>query len=460
MNNEIYRNLPKVDEILADGRITFFRDAPSCLLPTSTVLNAVRDALNEIRSNLKSETKREILFESVVQATQEKLGELRKNRLQRVINATGIIIHTNLGRAPIPHAAATGLADIITGYTNLEYNITEGRRQTRGTHVEHLICALTGAEDALCVNNNAAAVLISLNTLCNDKDILISRGEIVEIGGSFRLSGIIETSGASMVEVGSTNRTRLFDYMEKLNPTIGALLKVHRSNFSITGYTEEVTAADLVRLGKEHDVPIIEDMGSGVLVDLSKYGLPYERQVKDALSDGVDIATFSGDKLLGGPQMGIIAGKKGLIGKMRKNPLLRCVRPDKTSLYLLEKCLEEYCMPHPQIPALLLAEEDVNLKALSLQTAINTANPTAITEVVDAQAELGGGTTPGSTIKSKAIRVRLHNTSTAKLERRLRNAEIPIICTVSGDFVCLNVMTIDEKDFNYIAKELSEQNEV
>jgi len=375
--------------------------------------------------------------------------------MRRVINAAGILVHTNLGRAPIPEAAAHGLEEMLQGYTNLEYDFDKGGRRSRGYFAERLICGLTGAEAAVCVNNNAAAILLVLNTICGGKEVLLSRGEVVEIGGSFRLSGIIEASGARLREVGSTNRTRIDDYDDNLSFDTGVIFKCHTSNYIMTGYTESVPASELVKLSRSRiiGVPIVEDMGSGVLTDLTRFGLPYERQAADAISDGVDIITFSGDKLLGGPQAGIIAGRKDIIDEIRKNPLMRCVRLDKAALYMLEGCLSAYCKDMPDIPVLRNAAADTRLKASHLLTMLKDIDGFDF-KIIETMAEVGGGTLPGVEDRSHGVAVSSSGYAAAAIERRLRTAETPIICRVYGDRVVLDVIAVDERDFELIVNNI------
>ena len=453
----ILRNLPKIDDIMGDERVAAYKG----LLPGGILLNMVREAVYSLREELgredlsQEERSRESLRESAVKLAVQSIEALYSGRMRRVINATGVLIHTNLGRAPLPGRAVDGLAEMLGGYVNLEYDNIAGARRSRGYYAEKLICGLIGAEAALCVNNNAAALLLVLNTLCSGKEVLLSRGEAVEIGGSFRLSGIIEASGALLREVGATNRTYAADYEEALSQEAGAILKAHTSNFKIVGYTESVPAGKLAELAKARGIPLVEDMGSGVLTDLTKFGLPYERQAADAISDGVDIITFSGDKLLGGPQAGIIAGRKDIIGRIRKNPLMRCVRPDKTALWMLEGCLSAYIAPGtPDIPVLTNSASDTESKAKKLLSALEKVGGPFSFEIVQSAAELGGGTLPGTEIKSHGVAIWSKVHSAAELEKGFRLVDTPIVCRVNEGRVILDVIAVDRGDFDYIVKTL------
>ena len=262
-----------------------------------------------------------------------------------MINATGVILHTNLGRAPLCREAIERVVEVARGYSNLEYDLEKGERGLRYDHVRGLLCALTGAEDALVVNNNAAAVLLVLNALSEGKEAIVSRGELIEIGGEFRIPDVMEKSGARLREVGTTNRTRLSDYERAIVPETGIILKVHTSNFRIMGFTEEADLASLVALGKKHHLPVVDDLGSGCLIELDRYGLEREPTVRDCLAAGADVVTFSGDKLLGGPQAGIILGKREFLERIRKNPLNRALRIDKLTLAALEATMVKYLRP-------------------------------------------------------------------------------------------------------------------
>lgn len=381
--------------------------------------------------------------------------------LKKVINATGIVLHTNLGRSPLPEEAINFMAKAAEGYSNLEYDVETGERGSRYAHIEPILNKITGAESAMVVNNNAAAVFLCLNTLANNKEVIISRGQQVEIGGSFRIPDIIARSSAKMVEVGTTNKTRVSDYSSSITQETTVLLKVHTSNYKITGFTEEVSLEELVKLGKENNLLVMEDLGSGSLYDLSKIGLPYEPTVQDSIKSGADVVTFSGDKLLGGPQVGIIVGKKELIDKLKKNPLTRMLRCDKLTLAALTSVLNLYTNMDkiadkiPAIKMMSLKEEELLSHAVKLEKLIkgNLAN-NYNTEIVDDFDEVGGGSLPNVILKGKAIALISDSISANTIQEKFRKSEVPIICHIKKDRVLLNVRTLKEEEFNIILNAL------
>ncbi|MBO6164506.1 MAG: L-seryl-tRNA(Sec) selenium transferase, partial [Lachnospiraceae bacterium] len=336
-----YRKIPKVDILLEMPEIRLLREKYG----HEIVMDKIRVQMEELRRKIGaagSEEELEAAGESIralPQAIEESVQEQHKPRVRKVINATGTILHTNLGRAPISREQAEKLTDIVTGYSNLEYDLAAGRRGERYSHFAQLLCRLTGAEDAMVVNNNAAAVMLVLSTLAKGGEVIVSRGELVEIGGKFRVPDVMAASGADLVEVGTTNKTHFSDYKEALTERTKALLKVHTSNYRIVGFTESVGIDELKPLAEAHGIPVIEDLGSGVLIDLEKYGLHHEPTVQESIRAGADVVCFSGDKLLGGPQAGIIIGKKKYIQAMKKNQLTRALRVDKFTVTALELVL-------------------------------------------------------------------------------------------------------------------------
>ena len=359
--NILYRNIPKVDVLLENPQIVkliekYHRDV---------IVDIIREEINKLRTFIKEnddisliEEKTSQLVENITKSTEK----IYSYNLRKVINGSGTILHTNLGRAIISRKHANYLSEVVTNYSNLEYNLEEGKRGERYSHFEKLICKITGAEAAMAVNNNAAAVMLVLSSMAKEKEVIVSRGELVEIGGKFRIPDVMKSSNAHLVEVGTTNKTHLEDYSDAITENTGALLKVHTSNFKILGFTESVSLEELSKLSKEKDIPIIEDIGSGVLIDLSKYGLKYEPTVQDSIKAGVDVVSFSGDKLLGGPQAGIIVGKKKYIDKMKKNPLTRAFRIDKFTATVLEMIFHEYLNEEnaiKNIPVLSLITKDI-----------------------------------------------------------------------------------------------------
>jgi len=370
-----------------------------------------------------------------------------------VINATGVILHTNLGRAPLAEEAASAAMDIARSYSNLELDLERGTRGSRMAHLEALLCELFGAPAAIAVNNNAAAMLLALNTLCAGREAVVSRGELVEIGGSFRIPEILERAGATLREVGTTNKTRLRDYERAIGPETGLLLRVHPSNFAIVGFAEQVSREELVGLARKRRVPMLEDVGSGALLDLRAYGLPHEPLLQEALAAGVPLACASGDKLLGGPQAGILAGTRALVDACRKNPMARALRLDKLSIAALETTLRLYRDPASReaaIPVLrMLAEPAASVRARArrakrLLGAERASRAGA--EVVACTAEVGGGAMPGAGIPSYALSIRAPRGTAAAFARALRTGPEPVLGRIESDRLLLDLRTVDSRD--------------
>jgi L-seryl-tRNA(Ser) seleniumtransferase len=380
--------------------------------------------------------------------------------MKKVVNGTGTILHTNLGRAPISKDAAKRAMDIVTGYSNLEFDLESGKRGSRYSHFEKIISKITGAEAAMAVNNNAAAVLLILSSLAKDKDVIVSRGELVEIGGSFRIPDVMKQSGVNLIEVGTTNKTRLHDYEEKISSETAALLKVHTSNYKIVGFTESVLVEELSDLGKKYSIPVIEDIGSGVLADLSSYGLTYEPTVQNSIKAGVDIVCFSGDKLLGGPQAGIIAGKKQYIDKIKKHPLNRALRIDKFTAAVLESIFHEYIDEKraiKNIPVLKMINmniEDLKVRAEKLLAKLEDMFEYLDIGIEECLSQIGGGALPLERMKSYAVSIKPKTMSSAKFERELRNSEVPIIGRVVNDTFYIDLRTVLEGEEQIIYDEI------
>ncbi len=462
---EKLRNIPKMDEFLKDKSLSTYKNMISRKKVTDILRKAIEDTRHQIISGEEKNFDRKYLYEKIIKTSLEKINLESSGRLQKVINATGIIIHTNLGRSPLSKKAYERVLEIVSNYNNLEYSIEEGKRKSRLAYVEKQIIDLTGAEAALVVNNNAAAVFLSLNSLCKNNDIILSRGEMVEIGDSFRILEIIKTSGCNVIEVGSTNRTKLVDYENAITEKTSMLLKVHTSNYKIVGYTEEVESRQLVELGKKHSLITMEDMGSGVLTDLSKHGFKYERMVQDAIEEGIDIVTFSGDKLLGGPQAGIVVGKKEYIDKMKRNQILRCLRIDKMCLAALEATFCHYFENEiesikeiPTLKNIFMNTEEVFEKANKLFSMIVNSYKSDLLnfEIKTHYSQFGGGSIPFENIESFGIYITSENFSAKDIETILRIQETPIIATVQNEQVILDLRTIEENDFYYIAKTIKE----
>jgi L-seryl-tRNA(Ser) seleniumtransferase len=381
--------------------------------------------------------------------------------LTRVINGTGVIVHTNLGRSLLPASSIDRLVSAGTSYSNLELNLATGKRGSRYGHVDGLLCELTGAEAALVVNNNAAAVLLALETLAKGKEVIVSRGQLVEIGGSFRIPDIMRRSGAHLVEVGTTNRTHFHDYQAAVTGETGLLLRVHCSNYRIVGFTSEVANAELVQLGKTHDIPVMEDLGSGCLLDLSRFGLVKEPTVQEAVASGLDIVTFSGDKLLGGPQAGIIIGKKKYIDQIKNNPLNRALRIDKLTLAALEAVLRLYLDESQalrEIPtlAMIAAPEEVVARRARIlcEKCIALIADQGVFAVVRTQSQVGGGAMPEQNLASWGVTVQPTAMKVSLLEKRLRQAPLPVIGRTEADCLLLDLRTVADEEIDPLVASL------
>jgi L-seryl-tRNA(Ser) seleniumtransferase len=459
------RAIPPVNEILDRPEVKTLIECFGGELVTESIKlimdeyrKHIMDWQNPERLQLKT---REEVTEYIAMKLEEAIKEVESSGLKRVINATGIVLHTNLGRAPLPEKAIELMNEVSEGYCNLEFDLESGSRGSRYSYIELVISRVTGAESAIVVNNNAAAVFLCLNTLANNKEVIISRGQLVEIGGSFRIPDIIAQSGAKMIEVGTTNKTRIFDYSNAVTDETSVLLKVHTSNYKVAGFTEEVSLQELVGLGREKGLIVMEDLGSGCLYDLSMIGLPYEPTVQDGIKYGADIVTFSGDKLLGGPQAGIIAGKRELIDKIKKNPLARMVRCDKTTIAAMVAVLSLYMdldkvVDHiPVLKMIALKEDELETNALELEKLINAAlGNKCKTEIVDDLDEVGGGSLPGVILKGKAVALIAPESSVNEIQAQLRKAKTPIICRINKDRILLNVRTLEKKDYMVIVEAL------
>ena len=459
--NQLYRNIPKVDVLLEMEIIQLLIEQYG----RETVMEAIREEMEALRAFIGACEEEEKIVRQIQDLPQQivrHVERLHTPNMRMVINGTGTILHTNLGRAPISQEHVSKLADIVTGYSNLEYNLEAGKRGERYSHFEKLLCKLTGAEAAMAVNNNAAAVMLILSSMAKGGEVIVSRGELVEIGGKFRIPDVMEQSGASLVEVGTTNKTHYSDYEEAITENTKALLKVHTSNYRIVGFTDTVTIDDLVPLAKEHDLPIIEDLGSGVLIDLSKYGLTYEPTVQDSIRKGADVLCFSGDKLLGGPQAGIIIGKKKYIDQMKKNQLTRALRIDKFTATVLELVLQEYLSEEKaiqNIPVLRMiteTEEEVAHRAQNLKRMLRRAGLAAEFGLEKCESQIGGGSLPLERIPSMAVTIKPEKMSVPQLEEKMRHLEVPIIPRTANDTIYLDVRTIETRWFKKITEMLGE----
>lgn len=463
---EMLKQLPKIDEVLLILEKQNIYD----LAPRDIVKESCRTVVQKLRDKVVNASKKELekvsLDTSAVALEVERsIKGLYRYSLRRVVNATGVILHTNLGRAPLCPEALQRIMEVGRGYSNLEFDLDKGERGQRYDHVNKLICALTGAEDALIVNNNAAAVLLVLNTLAEAKEAIVSRGELIEIGGEFRIPEIMHKSNSRLREVGTTNRTRLGDYEKAINDNTGLILKVHTSNFRIVGFTEEADIASLVDLGKSRGIPVMDDLGSGCLIDLDLYGLQHEPTVRETLDAGVDVVTFSGDKLLGGPQAGIIVGKKDALAKIKKNPLNRALRIDKFTLAALEATLMNYLNPAEAVKklralkALTESITEVKKRALKLMAKLHKGNFDSLQCTIREDfAAAGGGSLPTQQIPTVLVAVKNRNIPATKMEEKLRHLEVPVIVRVDKDEILFDLRTVSEDDFAYIIEGLKQIN--
>ena len=457
MSKQLLSQIPAINKILLLDEVK--------VLINEYAEVAVKSAIKEYIDRIKQEILNEELFEVpslekiVVEVTQIVKKEDR-NSLRRVINATGTILHTNLGRSLLSQKIKENIESVAFNYSNLEFDIDNKKRGSRYVHLIDIIKKLTGAEDVLVVNNNAAAVLLTLNTLVKDKEIVVSRGELVEIGGAFRIPEIIKLSGGTPIEVGTTNKTHLKDYENAINDNTGALLKVHTSNYKIVGFTKEVSNEEISYLARENELVSINDLGSGQFVDFSRFGLPYEPTVKEVLDSGIDIVTFSGDKLLGGPQAGIIVGKKEYIEQMKKNQLTRALRVDKMTLAALEATLKLYldekeALEHiPTLHMISLSKERLFAKAEVLKTRLSDLD-FKIT-VAEDKAEVGGGSYPASYLDSVVVKLEHPRLSATDIERRLLEVEIPIITRIKDNELIFDMRTLRTREFDLVKQALIE----
>ena len=457
--NMLYRSIPKVDVLLENQDIVTLIENHH----RDVVVDVIREEIDKLRNFIKEnddvnliETKINNLIENIKISTEK----VYSYNIKKVINGTGTILHTNLGRAIISKKHADYLSEVVTSYSNLEYNLEEGRRGERYSHFEKLICKITGAEAAMAVNNNAAAVMLVLSSMAAEREVIVSRGELVEVGGKFRIPDVMKSSNAHLVEIGTTNKTHLEDYEDAISENTGAFLKVHTSNFKILGFTESVSIEELCKLGREKDIPVIEEIGRGVLIDLSKYGLEYEPTVQDSIKAGVDVVSFSGDKLLGGPQAGIIVGKKKYIDKMKKNPLTRAFRIDKFTATILEMIFHEYLNEEDaikNIPVLSLITKDlkeIEKNTNDLFNKIEKLKDVADINVEDTLSPIGGGSLPAERIKSKSVTIMPKNISTQSLEAKLRAGKNPVVGRISEEKLILDMRTVLEDEIDILAQKL------
>ncbi len=451
---DLLKQLPKIDELL------LLLEKMGALEGLSREIAAgkCRELVDEMRTSILNGSNHNILSTAEgAQKIKARLYALKTPSLRRVVNATGIVLHTNLGRAKLCSESLRSIIAVSEGYSNLEFNLGEGKRGARYDHVRELLCSISGAEDIIIVNNNAAAVLLVLNTLSEYKEAIVSRGELIEIGGAFRIPEVMEKSGSVLREVGTTNRTHLSDYEGAIDDNTGVILKVHTSNFKVLGFTAEIDLEELVALGRKRGVPVINDLGSGCFVPLEAYGFEKEPTVQEVIKTGVDIVTFSGDKLLGGPQAGIIAGKKHIIEKIKKNPINRALRIDKLTLAALEATLinyldlDEAIRNIPVLRSLTEPISEVEKRARRLMDILKSLSIEGMTfSVTEDHSLAGGGSLPTQTLPTFVVKVQSSNISPSSLEKRLRTSKVPIIVRICEDKILLDLRTITEDELAFI----------
>ena len=456
--NKLLKHIPKTDKILEK----LSKDTPQKLK-----LKITRQVLDELRQKILTNQingEEELSIDKIVKKIEDKLKCALRPSLRPLINATGVVVHTNLGRSLLPEDVFKQIFQVAVNYSNLEYDLEQGRRGSRYSHVEEILCELTGAEAALVVNNNAAAVLLTLETLAKGKEVIVSRGELVEIGGSFRIPDVMARSGAILREVGATNRTHLRDYENAINENTALLMKVHQSNFSVVGFTKKVSMTDLKKLGEKYDIPVIEDLGSGNFIDLTPYGFIHEPTVQESLKAGADLVTFSGDKMLGGPQAGIIVGKRELVEKIKKNPMNRAVRIDKLTLSGLEAILHIYrdekeaIKTIPTLRMLTMSYEETKKRAIRFAKRLRALKlKDILIGYKDTISRVGGGALPLQDLRSCAISLSFSKPfqkkgAVAAFERALRMGEPPVIARIEDEQLIFDLRTVRKKEFATLAK--------
>ncbi len=453
MNSE-FRNLPSVDRVLSDGRIRQLEETYPHILITDLVRQQLEGARLSITAGNPCPS-----IDEIIESTSDRLQALEKPSLRPVVNATGVILHTNLGRAPLSHEATAAMDAAAGGYCNLEYDLDSGRRGSRNVHIETMLCQLTGAEAALVVNNNASAVLLSLTALAKRREAIVSRGQAVEIGGSFRIPDVMRQSGTRLTEVGTTNCTYLSDYEQALTPRTAALMRVHSSNFRLVGFIHEVSLEEMVTLGNQNDIPVFDDLGSGCFLDTTVFGLDPEPMVQQSVATGSALTFFSGDKLVGGPQAGIIVGRKQYVDRLRRHPLARAVRIDKIRLAGIIATLTHYLKGEAltRIPVWRMISAPV--KEIDQRAGLWAQALNGEVEVIDGESMVGGGSLPGSTLPTRLVAIRKggrgkNQVAAQELARRLRHQEVPVIARISGNLLLLDPRSVLPEEDDIIIQTL------
>ncbi|MDD2573315.1 MAG: L-seryl-tRNA(Sec) selenium transferase [Firmicutes bacterium] len=457
-NKKLLRLLPSVDQMLRKPEVAGLIEQYARV----TVTESLREILQETRDRVMDGGFDESatatgMEEGIVEALAERLRRKGLGRLKEVINGTGVVIHTNLGRSPVPESAVADLSRLAGRYINLEYNLQRGVRGSRHDLVRDLVCGTTGAEDCIVVNNNAAAVLLTLSAMASGKEAIVSRGELVEIGGSFRIPEVMEQGGARLVEVGTTNKTYIEDYQKAIGEDTAMLLKVHTSNYRICGFTDEVSRQELASLGRKRGIPVVEDLGSGILVHLEEYGIVGEPTVQDSIKSGIDIVTFSGDKLLGASQAGIIAGKSKYIKRIAKHPLARAVRVDRLTLAVLESTLRIYAQGErvldriPVLNMLTIPVSTLEQRAERLMELVTDIKAYAKVTIEKEYSQVGGGALPLERIETRVLTIEPKEMAVNELEKGLRMAKTPVIGRIVRDRYLIDVRTVFDEQLPVLA---------
>ncbi len=454
---KLLRMLPGVDRVLE----VIQAENDFKTISRSVLTRSIRLVIEEIRKKILNGSEdllaKQLTGNFIIETVRRRAKKALAPNLVPLVNATGVVVHTNLGRSLLSSRAILNLTTISGRYSNLEFDLERGRRGSRYSAVEDILCEISGAEAALVVNNNAGAVLICLETIARQREVVVSRGELVEIGGSFRIPDVMAKSGAILKEVGTTNRTHKRDYINAINQKTGLFLKVHTSNYSVIGFTASVSLKDLVGMGVSHSIPVMEDLGSGTFIDFSDYGLMKEPTVQESVATGADVITFSGDKLLGGPQSGIIVGKKGFVNKIKKNPINRALRIDKMTLAALESTLCLYRNPEEavqEIPTLhmilqpISAIEKKNNRLCRMLEKLNA--PELTVRVVDLSSRAGGGSLPLLKLPSKGVGVTMKGRTSNDIERFMRNHTPPIIGRIENNVFILDMRTVQDEELAFI----------
>ena len=454
----LLRKLPGVDHVLE----LWDKTQPVEHVPRAVLVRSIRTTLDRLRTRILAgdELLNETMFgdDQLLNLAAQTVNKSMEFNLKRVINATGVVVHTNLGRSLLPESVARHVAEISSRYSNLEFDLEKGARGSRYSCVEDILCEISGAEAAMVVNNNAGAVFLSLETLAKGKEVIVSRGELVEIGGSFRIPDVMARSGARLVEVGTTNRTHLSDYEGAIRDETALLLKVHTSNYSMVGFTAEVALKDLVALGARYHIPVMKDLGSGNFVDFSKFGLIKEPTVQETVTAGADVVTFSGDKMLGGPQAGIIVGRKDALERIKKNTISRALRIDKMTLAALEATLHLYrdeskaVSAIPTLRMLTLPVKVIANRAKRLRNRLGKGGDGRLEAVImNASSRVGGGALPLQELPTRCVGVRIRGLSANRIERIMLEAAPPIVGRIENDLFVMDMRTVQDEEIAMIA---------